>query len=105
MEKIAFSREELICNDKVVRYTFLVYVVFLIVQDLPLQLMFGTIARSPYIFLSPLVLALITLLSSKIYFFKATRYYLIYYLYSLLITLALVTYYVGFQNFAFVYGE
>lgn len=105
MENIAFSREEYICNNKVVRYTFLVYVVLLIVQDLPLQLMLGTIARSPYIFLSPIVFALITLLSSKIYFFKATRYYLIYYLYSILITLALVTYYYGFQNFTFVYGE
>ena len=105
MEKITFSREEYICNNKVVGSIFLVYVVLLIVQDLPLQLMFGTIARSPYIFLSPLIFALITLLSSKIYFFKATRYYLIYYLYSILITFALVTYYVGFHNFMFVYGE
>lgn len=105
MEKITFSREGLICNNKVVRSIFLVYVVLLIVQDLPLQLTFGTIARSPYIFLSPLILGLITLLSSKVYFFKATRYYFIYYLYSILITFALVTYYVGFHNFMFVYGE
>lgn len=77
----------------------------LIVQDLPLQLMFGTIARSPYIFLSPLIFLLITLLSNKLYSFKITRYYLIYYLYSILVTFVLLIYYLGFRDFSYIYGE
>ncbi len=105
MNNITFSKEEYICNNKIVQYIFLVYVVLLIVQDLSLQMSLGTIARSPYIFLSPLIFCLITLLSDKLYFFKATRYYLIYYLYSILITFGLIIYYTGFENLMFVYGE
>lgn len=105
MDNITFSREEYICNNRVVQYIFLVYVVLLIVQDLSLQIWFGTISRSPYIFLSPLIFVLITLLSDKLYFFKAPGYYLIYYAYSILITIVLLIYYSGFNDFSSVYGE
>lgn len=105
MNNVAFSREHYICNNKVVQYIFLVYIVLLIVQDLLLQVMVGTIARSPYIFLSPLIFIFITILSSKLYFFKPARYYLIYYAYSILITYILVIYYKGFYDFNYVYGE
>ncbi len=70
-----------------------------------LQVSLGTIARSPYIFLSPLIFVLITLLSDKLYFFKAPRYYLIYYIYSILITFVLIIYYSGFNDYRYVYGE
>ncbi len=105
MDNTTFSKEEYICNNKVIQYIFLAYVVMLIVQDLPLQLSFGTIARSPYIFLSPLIFCLITLISNKLYSFKITHYYSIYYLYSILVTFVLLFYYSGFKDFNYVYGE
>jgi hypothetical protein len=99
------SRGEIICNDKVIKYIFLFYVVLLIVQDMSLQVSLGTIARSPYVFLSPLIFLFITITSNKIYFFKPTQYYLVYYLYSILITLVLILNYSGFNDFRYVYGE
>jgi len=105
MDNRIISKEEYICNNKIVQYIFLVYVVLLIVQDMSLQLSFGTIARSPYIFLSPLIFLFITLTSNKVFFFKPTRYYFIYYLYSVLVTLILVIYYTGFENLRYIYGE
>lgn len=105
MDSRTRSREEFICNNKVIQHIFLVYVVLLIVQDLSLQVWFGTIARSPYIFLSPLIFVFITLLSDKLYFFKTPRYYLIYYLYSVLITCVLIIYYSGFNDYRYVFGE
>lgn len=78
----------------------------LIVQDLFLQIPLGTIARSPYIFLSPLVFLFITVISKKLYLQNEIKYYLIYYGYSIIIATFLIFYYVFILNHDInIYGE
>ena len=99
------TREELICNDKVISKIFLVYVLLVIVQDLFLQLPLGTIARSPYIFISPLVFVLISFFSAKLYLFKPAKYYLVYYIYSIVITAVIVLYFYMSAEITSIWGE
>jgi hypothetical protein len=100
------SYEEAVCNDKAIQRIFLFYILSIILQDLPLQLPLGTIAKSPYVFFSPIVFILITALCFRLYFEKEVRYYLLYYLYSISIAIFLIMWYVGLNGYSmYVYGE
>ena len=77
---------------------FFLYVLLVIVQDLPSQLIIGTIARSPYILLSPLVFVLILLESSRLFSVKVVNVYVTYFIYSLIISVAWLIYYIGFKQ-------
>lgn len=105
MKTKSISREELVCNDKVISNIFLVYVLLVIVQDLFLQLPLGTIARSPYIFISPLIFVLISFFSAKLYLIKPVKYYLVYYIYSIIVTAIAVLYLYMMYGVTTIWGE
>lgn len=93
-------------HNRIARFIFFIYVVLLVVQDLPLQESLGTIARSPYIFLSPVIFVLIVFQSGRLFNWRMVNIYAGYFFYSLFISVGLLVYYLGIEQIGnHVYGE
>jgi hypothetical protein len=77
----------------------------IILQDLPSQNLFGTIARSPIFLLAPLSFLILLLVDKKIQLFKLARYYIYYWVITTIVALILLLFFIIKNQTIAVYDQ